>query len=84
MVWNVFERSGQAPKMVKSNVTFVALAFRTLGGLPWGARPEPGSIRTRAIIESIMFHSDVPLFFLPPSLSVPVMEFPRSLEAVLR
>lgn len=65
MVWNVFERSGQAPKMVKSNVTFVALAFRTLGGLPWGARPEPGSIRTRAIIESIMFHSDVPLFFLP-------------------
>lgn len=65
MVWNVFERSGQAPKMVKSNVTFVVLAFRTLGGLPWGARPEPGSIRTRAIIESIMFHSDVPLFFLP-------------------
>lgn len=65
MVWNVFERSGQAPKMVKSNVTFVTLAFRTLGGLPWGARPEPGSIRTRAIIESIMFHSDVPLFFLP-------------------
>lgn len=68
MVWNVFERSGQAPKMVKSNVTFVALAFRTLGGLPWGARPEPGSIRTRAIIESIMFHSDVPLFFLPHHL----------------
>lgn len=70
--------------MVKSNVTFVVLAFRTLGGLPWGARPEPGSIRTGAIIESIMFHSDVLLFFLPLPLSLQPDGVSRSLEAVLR